>query len=386
MPILSKEPLKNHYVVKAFKTSNGNMLFNPRHWIRENDTDEYILLKMKKKQGNLTRDSIRATFDEFSQIQSKLNHLWTFDLHNQFYDILDLFNCYFLAAWDRLPPALLRLMPTVDDLKAHFFEMARKTLILRGLKNHPLVTKPYNMEADVVRRQQIEAEMTNASRLFEDEARIKMILAEAKIRRDSIEAELKEARRIAGVSQHHNATAALEKRRKTRLLNGVGNGGLPTHISENASFAFFADPLNGLSLAPNFQGLAHLAAQEVLPLQDASDELSDMLKMSFVKYGLNPCGPLVPTSEAATEFNKLVAALCTLGTQKIKYHNLIVQALESDEFGDLLEDKIISVADVVETMPGCVKLKDAKAKTKGKPKGRSKAKGKSKKGDDDSDY
>jgi hypothetical protein len=45
---------------------------------------------------------------------------------------------------------------TVDEIKERYYSIARAILINQGNKDHPIVTKPFNFEAEVRRKNELE--------------------------------------------------------------------------------------------------------------------------------------------------------------------------------------------------------------------------------------
>lgn len=48
---------------------------------------------------------------------------------------------------------------TVDEIKDRYYSVARSVLVLRGSEGHPIVTRPFNYEAEVRRKKDLEKYM-----------------------------------------------------------------------------------------------------------------------------------------------------------------------------------------------------------------------------------
>jgi len=63
------------------------------------------------------------------------------------------------AKQEPLETALPRRERTVDEIKDRYYSVARGVLVLRGSDGHPIVTKPFNYEAEVRRKKDLEKYM-----------------------------------------------------------------------------------------------------------------------------------------------------------------------------------------------------------------------------------
>ena len=60
---------------------------------------------------------------------------------------------------DTVETALPRRERTVDEIKDRYYSVTRSILILRGNEGHPIVTRPFNYEAEVRRKKDLEKYM-----------------------------------------------------------------------------------------------------------------------------------------------------------------------------------------------------------------------------------
>lgn len=51
---------------------------------------------------------------------------------------------------------MLKSERSVDELKDRYYSVAKAILLARGLKNHPIVTKPFSFEHEVRRKLNLE--------------------------------------------------------------------------------------------------------------------------------------------------------------------------------------------------------------------------------------
>ena len=70
-----------------------------------------------------------------------------------------------------------RIERTVDEIKDRYYSVARSILVHRGSEGHPIVTRPFNYEAEVRRKKDLEKYMMRSR---QQQEKGKQILQEIK--------------------------------------------------------------------------------------------------------------------------------------------------------------------------------------------------------------
>eukprot|EP00388_Colpodella_angusta_P006198 GDKJ01018549.1.p1 GENE.GDKJ01018549.1~~GDKJ01018549.1.p1 ORF type:complete len:456 (-),score=91.23 GDKJ01018549.1:52-1398(-) len=364
--------LKNKYERVLLEVSRKVNAFMPMHWKVVGEKDEYVLFNLeKKKNRSLIREIIRPTLDEYNRLVTKMDPFWTFEKYHFFINLVERFRGYFIAIHDSLPHDMRRHLNTVELVKDFYFSTSANILRVRGVKTHHIVSKGFNIESEVTRRRAAEHDFSMAMQMAKEETALKLKLQQAKARRDAIEEELKNAKKSLGISANVNMTAALERKKRQRILSGVGTSGFPSIVpNSDAIIRQFGDYSSVLKKTSRQIQIAHRAADELCNVNDCTSDLSDMVKATLQKFGLSENGPILQTHGAVNAYNQLIAAIIVLGCEKVKYHNNVFKALDDDRIGEKIEPFVIPVSEITESMPGVVKLTSAKPKAKGRAPGK----------------